>query len=376
MTPMTAANKTPGFDDDGDEIGREAARGVHEIEQHLLQTERLIRMDAVHPESCVHQGQTPAKSNANELGADLSVDDELDAPLPPAAYGLTDTVVDLEIEVAEGERLKALYARRVALDLDSRKVLEKRLAGQEAEKLHVLNQLPAVRALQAATALRVFTIAALVSLTLALAWSTFGVHGFAAGDAAAWTLDWISGWFVEPFLSLGLLSIVGAKAFLAIRGHHVRSRTLNRIEGVFLLLTLGMNIYPTLPAPVGRAVKFEISDLVLHSLGPIVAVSIVRALPILWEEFSRLNHAIASDAHQAVKPEIRHDTATSATAEAGYGPVEDAFEARVTELTEQARRLISQGSLAADAKAYKIRAALEVGMNYAIAVRARLDRDA
>lgn len=352
---MTTANQTPEFE--GDDVDRMAARGVNEIEQHLIEVERLVSMDEP-------IGLWPA-ATADDA-------EPLDAPLPPAAYGLTDTVLDLEIEVAEGERLKDLYARRVELDLDSRKVLKKRLAGQEAAKLHALNQLPAVRALQAAAALRVFTIAALTSLMLALAWSTFGVHSFAAGDAEAWTLDWISGWFVEPFLSLGLLSIVGAKAFLAIRGHHVRSRTLNRIEAVFLALTLGMNVYPTLPAPIGRAVKFELSDLVLHSLGPIVAVAIVRALPILWEEFARLNHAIASDAHQSVRPEYRENAPETAPA----GVSQDAFDDRVTKLTEDAKVKISLGLLDRNAKAYRIRAALGCGMDYARAVRARLDQGA
>lgn len=360
---MTTANETPSFD--GDDIDREAARGVNEIEQHLVEVERLVSMDE--QEELV---PFPAPIRPAALADDAELLD--DEPLPPAAYGLTNAVLDLEIEVAEGERLKDLYARRVELNLDSPKVLRKRLAGQQAAKLHALGQLPAVRALQAASALRMFTTAGLISLTLALLWSTVGVHAFAAGDAPAWSAEWIAGWFVEPFLSLALLAIVGAKAFFATRDHRVVSPTLDRIENVFLALTLGMNVYPTIPSPVGPAVKFELPALVLHSLGPIVAVAIVRALPVLWAEFARLDHGVKIATDTAVSPEYRQNTDETAPA----GVAQDAFDHRVTELTQRANTKISLGLLDRNAKAYKIRTALGCGMDYARAVRARLDQGA
>nr|WP_012476908.1 hypothetical protein [Streptomyces sp. 44030]ABC67340.1 hypothetical protein pRL1.11 [Streptomyces sp. 44030] len=346
------------------------ARVLEEIERHLVEVEHLT---AAADQVIELWPAALTEAEVDEFAAGLTVvGEEPDAPLPPAAYGLTDAVLDLEIEVAEGERLRDLYARRVELDLDSPKVLRKRLAGQQAAKLHALGQLPAVRALQAANALRLFTIAALTSLALALGWSTFGVHEFAADGALAWTLNWFAGWLVEPFLSLGLLSIVGAKAFFATRGHHVDSPTLNRIENVFLALTLGMNIYPTLPAPVGRAVKFEVPELVLHSLGPIVAVAIVRALPVLWAEFARLDHDVKITADTAATPEYRQNVAVDTTDE----PVNDAFDYRVTNLTQDAKDKIRLGLLDRNAKAYRIRAALGCGMDYARAVRARLDQGA
>lgn len=366
---MTAANQTPEFD--GDDIDREAARGVNEIERHLIEVERLVEF----PYSIRPAG--PTEAEVDEFAAGLSVvGEEPDEPLPPAAYGLTNAVLDLEIEVAEGERLKDLYARRVELNLDSPKVLRKRLAGQQAAKLHALGQLPAVRALQAASALRMFTTAGLVSLALALLWSTVGVHAFAAGDAPVWSAQWISGWFVEPFLSLALLSIVGAKAFFATRDHRVISPTLDRIENVFLLLTLGMNVYPTIPSPIGPAVKFELPALVLHSLGPIVAVAVVRALPVLWAEFARLDHGVKITDDTVVSPEYRQNVADDTAADVANEPVIDAFDRKVTELTERARDLISQQSLDWGAKPYRIRAALRCGMDYARAVRARLDQGA
>src|SRR5690606_26303819 len=102
-----------------------------------------------------------------------------------------------------------------------------------------------------------------------------------------WSPSWIVAWLVEPFLSLALLVVVGAKAYMGTRGQPIGSKTLNRLEMLFLALTLGMNAWPHMPWSVE---EFSLARLVLHVLGPIVAVAITMALPIILDAFARLNH--------------------------------------------------------------------------------------
>lgn len=272
----------------------------------------------------------------------------------------TPAVEALRREVAEGVQLRELYARRYELNLDTERVIRRKLKGQEAAKLHVLAQDPATRALQAAKALRVLTATGLFALVLALGWSTVNVHTFAAAGAAAWTAGWVVGWFVEPFLSTALLTIVGAKAFFATRGHQIDSPTLDKIEWLFLALTLGMNVYPTLPTDVGGpAAVFHLPSLVLHSLGPIVAVAIVRGLPILWAEFGRLDHGVTAAVNgftgSPTPPAYRENVSGQAQ--------------RLADLTVRARELVGKGALPSKPSASAIRQALGCGMDHARKVR-------
>src|SRR5690606_36928997 len=130
--------------------------------------------------------------------------------------------------------------------LDSGRVRKRRRKAHEAARLHKLGQDPAMRAWQAARMRRLLVAAGMVALTLALAWSTAGVQAFAAGDAQDWTPAWVFAWLVEPFMSLALLTVVGAKAYLGTRGQPIKSAKLDRIEYGFLGLTLTMNAWPYL----------------------------------------------------------------------------------------------------------------------------------
>jgi hypothetical protein len=351
--------------DDGrdDELARQAAQGIGEFEQYLA----------------LFRAPKPLPLEA----ADVDDDGLVDEPT-----GETERVRELAAEVAEGERLRELYAKQLALNLDTPRVRKRRRSGQEAAKLHVLSRLPAVRALQARTALRVINAAAFTALTLALGWSTVGVHAFAAAGALAWSPEWLVGWFVEPFLSLALLSIVGAKAFFATRGHMIESPTLERIEWTFLGLTLGMNVYPTIPGWVGPAERFELPALVLHSLGPIVAVSIVRGLPRLWAEFGKLDHGLtdALDSRDAGSPTgYAAPGGPLATAPTGSptpplyrgnaGPQVPEVPEKVRDLTARAVRLLKTGELSGNPPgAGAIRKALGCGTDLARAVRDQLTK--
>ncbi|WP_051866269.1 hypothetical protein [Streptosporangium roseum] len=276
---------------------------------------------------------------------------------PPASLvdtieGETKRVKQLRAEVAEARLLGELQDDPAPLLIDTPKVRKRRLRAGEAARLHQLAQDPTMRAWQAARMRRLLVAGGMVSLALALAWSTAGVQAFAADGADKWSPAWVFAWLVEPFMSLALLVVVGARAYLGTRSQPVESPVLVRIEWLFLALTLGMNAWPYLPWSLATGETFSFSRLVLHILGPIVAVAIVTALPIILAAFSDLDHG---------------RTGTPRTA--------PSYRANVDTLTARARALIDAGELPADAGAGKIRAALGCGMDPARAVRAALTRD-
>ncbi|MBB6556987.1 hypothetical protein [Nonomuraea rubra] len=266
-------------------------------------------------------------------------------PSRPVASGETKRVRKLRAEVAEAHLLADLQDDDAPLLLDTAKVRKRRKAAQEAARLHALAQDPEMRAWQCARMRQLLVTAALVSLTLALAWSTAGVQHFAADGAPAWSPAWIFAWLVEPFLSLALLVVVGARAYLGTRGQPLDDPKLVRIEWLFLALTLAMNAWPYLPFV---AADFSLSRLVLHVLGPIVAVAIVTALPIILAAFAGLDHGPTGT---PTTPSYRANAAT------------------VDKLTDRARDLIGAGQLSVDAGADKFRRALGCGMDAARAVR-------
>ncbi|MEV4457345.1 hypothetical protein [Microbispora sp. NPDC049633] len=268
--------------------------------------------------------------------------------------GQTRRVQRLRAEVAEAHQLAALQADDAPLLLDTPKVRKRRKAAHEAARLHALAQDPAMRAWQADRMRRVLVTAALVSLALALGWSTAGVQSFAADGAPQWSPGWLFAWFVEPFMSLALLVVVGARAYLGTRGTPLNDPKLVRIEYLFLGLTLGMNAWPHLP---GVADDFSVSRLVLHVLGPIVAVAIVTALPIILAAFTNLDH----DPHRGGLTGLTYSANT-------HDPVR-APAPEIAHLIARARTLIATGELPANPSAYRLQRILRCGMDDARAVR-------
>ncbi len=271
--------------------------------------------------------------------------------------GETRRVQRLRAEVAEAHLLTELQDDDAPLLLDTAKVRKRRKQAQQAARLHDLGQDPAMRAWQAARMRRVLVTAGMVSLALALAWSTAGVQTFAADGADPWSPSWVFAWLVEPFMSLALLVVVGARAYLGTRGQPIQSATLVRIEWLFLALTLGMNAWPHLP---GVAAEFSLSRLVLHILGPVVAVAIVTALPIILAAFTRLDHG--GSGRGATAPKYRHNAVIQYPRERTGTPDIGALAAHV-------RHLIAAGELPPDPGAGKIRDALRCGTDTARAVR-------
>ena len=303
----------------------------------------------------------PDPDDASALVAETEAFLAAQAPTPPPpehAEGETRRVRRLHAEVAEARQLAELQDDDTPLLLDTDKVRRRRKAAHEAARLHTLAQDPMMRAWQAARMRKVLVTTAIVSLALALGWSTAGVQHFAAEGAAAWSARWCFAWLVEPFMSLALLTVVGAKAFTGTRGQPIESTKLTNIEFGFLALTLGMNAWPHLP---GVATTFTVSGLVLHLLGPVVAVAIVAALPIILDAFARLDHG-ASPALADLRRDRGRDTSRET--------LRDTSRRRsIDEHRAELHRLIAAGELPARPSAEKIRTTLHC--NRAVAQQLR-----
>ncbi|NAS23920.1 hypothetical protein GT755_19775 [Herbidospora sp. NEAU-GS84] len=266
-------------------------------------------------------------------------------PAGEADQGMTRRVERLREQVAEARLLAELQADQTPLMLDSPKVRRRQRAAHEAARLHALAQDPAMRAWSAARMRRLLVAGAMVGLALALAWSTAGVQHFAADGAPAWSPGWLFAWFVEPFMSITLLVVVGARAYMATLGQPIRSKTLVRIEHLFLVLTVGMNAFPYLP---GVADTFSFPRLMLHLIGPIVAVAVVTALPHILAAFAALDFTT----------DRRNRPLTGLT----YG-------ANIPDLLARAETLTAEGRLPASPSAYQIRRVLSCGMDDARTLR-------
>ncbi|MEV0758015.1 hypothetical protein [Streptosporangium sp. NPDC050280] len=333
---MTTTTPTP------EPTPEDVARGLAELERHL---DRQAPLLPATPPSPLHPVETD---------------------------GQTKRVLRLRAEVAEAHQLALLQGDDAPLLVDTAKVRKRRKQAREAARLHELGQDPAMRAWQAARMRRLLVVAAMVSLTLALAWSTAGVQTFAADGAPAWSPSWVFAWLVEPFMSLALLVVVGARAYLGTRGQPINSPTLVRIEWLFLALTLGMNAWPYLP---GVAAEFSISRLVLHILGPVIAVAIVTALPIILAAFTRLDHGTTARSGNPLTPlEYRANTTTDLDSDPDPGEHSDG--PGIDVVTAHVRALIAAGHLPPYPSAAAIRRAARCAMDTARAVRDALVKEA
>jgi hypothetical protein len=284
----------------------------------------------------------------------------------------------LHAEVTQAHALLGLQADDAPLRVDSGRVRRRRRAVLDAARLHQLAQDPAAQAWRAARWRRVLTTAALTALVLALGWSTAGVQHFAASGAPAGSAAWWLAWLVEPLISLALLSVVGAKAYFASRGHPLNHRVLRRVERGFLAITVTMNVWPYLP---WVAHPFAFAGLFVHAIGPVVAVSVVAALPVIWQQFVELGYdpttrlpvaPTGSPYRGPTAPEYRANPTgpyPAAVAPTDF-PVGATGQLVVDpELVARAATLIRAGHLPARPSATQLRAALGCGTGSARRVR-------
>jgi len=290
------------------------------------------------------------------------LDDQADDPTEEAE-GHTRRVRRLAHEVAEARQLVALQDTPALVTAHSTRVLRTIRRSAEAEKLVKLRQQPAFIALATVRARRIVTATGLTSLAIALGWSTAGVQSFAAGDAPRFSPQWWFAWGVEPFVSLALLTVVIARALLASRGQSIDATVARRVERVFLGATLVMNTWRHLP---WVAHPFRVDQLVVHMLGPIVAVCVVTVLPVLWVAIDQMpEHA---SRHRPEGDDGGQGDARSFDPARRHDP-------RVAAAIARTRELINRGQLPPTPSANAVHKALGGAMDTARAVRDFLRRD-
>lgn len=340
--------------DEPDEINQEVTRGLAALQQYVTN----------------HTVGDASTAAARDMSPPAGRDGTTAAGLGGGVGG-SRRVRQLRAVVGEAHALLSLQADQAPLLVESPRVRRRRLAAAEAVRLHTLGRDPAMRAWRAARWRRVFTAMAMTALVLALGWSTAGVQRFAATDTPSGSVAWWLAWLVEPLMSLALLSVVAARAFFASVGQPLEHRTLRRVERVFLGLILVMNVWAYLP---GVAARFEFAALLIHTLGPVVAVSVVTFMPIIWQQFANLDHDLTpgptGGAYSgATPPKYRHNsTADPITTEPTSQAEGDALLAR-------AGALIAAGWLPRRPSATQLRGALGCGTDAARRIRDALNRD-
>lgn len=204
------------------------------------------------------------------------------APAVSSANPETKRVQRLRAQVAEARGIVELQTDPALTEADTNRVLTERRKAAEALKLHNLGQDPARKALRDARVRRAVAFIGGTGLVGALGWSVANVqHTVVAGQHLT-TADpgWWLAFLVEPVVSIGLLLIFGVRAYLAAtRGLTVVDSTLRRVEAALLTITLTINSWLYLPFV---ADQFDPLQLLVHSVGPIVAILLVTVIPVMW----------------------------------------------------------------------------------------------
>lgn len=232
----------------------------------------------------------------------------------PLPTGRTRAVRRLAGEVAEARYLVALQGDDAPLSVESARVRRRRRAMREAATLHQLGQDSGAVAWQAARWRRVLTVLGVGALLAGLTWSTAGVHATAisSGAASSRGIASVLAWLIEPCISAVVLLCVGARGYLASRGRPLVSTTVSRIEFAALAGTLTLNTWPYLPLVAHRFVAVR---LMVHMVGPLVAVGAVLALTVIWAALANLPLDTADEDEGADRSEW-----TTEADQGGYAP--------------------------------------------------------
>jgi hypothetical protein len=210
------------------------------------------------------------------------------APTPAVSSANTEPkrVQRLRAEVAEARGIVELQTDPALTEADTSRVLTERRKAAEALKLHNLDQDPARKALRDNRVRRAVALVGGAGLVGALGWSTANVqHAVTAGQKiTAADPAWWMAFLVEPMVSVGLLLIFGVRAYIAAtRGYSIEDHRLRRVELALLGITLTVNSWDYLPF---IAPAFDPLQLLVHSIGPVVAVLLVTMIPVLWQYLS------------------------------------------------------------------------------------------
>lgn len=217
------------------------------------------------------------------------------APAVNRANAEPKRVQRLREQVAEARGIVELQTDSALTEADTDRVLTERRKAAEALKLHKLGQDPARKALRDNRVRRAVALIGGGGLVGALGWSMANVqHTVVAGQHLT-TADagWWLAFLVEPVVSVGLLLIFGVRAYIAAtRGYSITDSRLHRVELTLLAITLTVNSWLFLPFV---AAVFEPLQLLVHSIGPVVAVLLVTVIPVLWQYLTDGSDEVAVD---------------------------------------------------------------------------------
>lgn len=203
----------------------------------------------------------------------------------------TKRVLERRDEVLEARQLLQWQEDDAPHRVETNKVRKLKGKVKEAAALRKLDDDPDMVAWRDLKAQKLAIRACMAGVVIALLVSSAGVqHSVVdALNATEHGLVWWLAFLVEPAMSMPLLAVVGAKAYSAIRGRVIdreshEAKTMLITEMALLVFTLVLNCWPAL---VWK--NFSPLELVVHSLGPVVAVLSVWVLPSVSRVFAQLH---------------------------------------------------------------------------------------
>ncbi|WAL63762.1 hypothetical protein ORV05_22495 [Amycolatopsis cynarae] len=128
---------------------------------------------------------------------------------------------------------------------------------------------------------------------LGLAFTMANVQHFAAGDAAAWSLPWLTAWLLDPTVSLVLLAILRAEQVTA--RWQVRTGPWVRCaKWLALTATYVMNTWSSYATG-------SLAGVVLHSVPPLLVFAAAEAVTDLRDKLTQAA-TVAGRVHEPPKP--------------------------------------------------------------------------
>lgn len=183
-----------------------------------------------------------------------------------------------------------------------------------AAELRALTTNPDVIAMRAETIRAQVDALIWVGIVLGLAFTMVNVQTFAAEGAGAWSLPWLSAWFLDPMVSLVLIAVLRAEQLTA--RYQVETGTWVRRTKVFAFAaTYTMNTWQAWQA-------LHLPGIVLHSVPPAMVYLAAETGPILRDRLTEAvlraarlvadttGHTAPVQAPTATNPATVHDTPT------------------------------------------------------------------
>lgn len=174
----------------------------------------------------------------------------------------------------------------------------------EAARVRRLSNHPDVIALRVERVRTQIDAVIWVGIFLGLAFTMVNVQGFAARDAATWSLPWLAAWLLDPMVSLVLVAVLRAEQITA-RYQVDTGVWPHRTKWFAFLATYVMNTWQSWT-------HLDLAGIVLHSVPPVLVFLAAETAPVLRD---RLTEAVNRAAGQAFTgtPETLPQTAPTNT---------------------------------------------------------------